>query len=185
MNLSKKVGVVAAAAMTLGAGGIGVLKLWEGKENNAYKDVVGVWTVCYGSTGPHVTPGLRVSDEGCEQMLRDDVVRFERAAQRCSAPASLNQNQYDALVVFTYNVGETAYCNSTLSRKVRAGDFAGASAEFPRWSYAKGQFVQGLANRRAAERYLFNTPVKSTDAPPPVVVAPNPASHPAPGLAPK
>lgn len=186
MNRIQKVGAVATAALTLGAGGFGIIKAWEGKENVAYKDIVGVWTVCYGSTGPHVRPGLRVNDAGCEQMLREDVVRYERAVQRCSAPTVLNQNQYDALVSITYNIGETGYCNSTLSRKVREGDLRGASNEFPRWSYAGGKQVRGLLNRRLEEQRLFNTPVatRSTDAPPPVYVAPV-ASYPGQGLAPK
>lgn len=159
MNRLQKVGAAVMASLALGAGGLTIIQKWEGKENVAYKDVVGIWTICYGSTGPHVRPGLRQTDAQCDQMLRDDVVRFERAVARCSAPAKLNQNQYDALVSFSYNVGTTAYCNSTLSAKVRANDFAGASAQFPRWSYAGGKFYRGLYNRRIEEQALFNKPV--------------------------
>lgn len=169
MNNFKKVGAGVAAALTLGAGGFGLIKSWEGRENVAYRDVVGVWTICYGSTGPHVTPGLRASNTQCDQMLRADVVRFERAVQRCSAPAVLNQNQYDALVSFTYNVGERAYCNSTLSAKVRANDFAGASGQFTRWSYAGGTFYRGLYNRRLSEKTLFERPVDAEPTPVPVL----------------
>ncbi len=182
----KVVAAVAGAALTLGAGGLGIIKLWEGKENTAYPDIVGVWTICYGSTGPHVKPGLRQTDEQCDALLRQDLVRFEQAVQRCSAPARLNQNQYDALVSFSFNVGTQGYCNSTMARKVREGDMVGAAAEFPKWSYAKGQWVRGLNNRRLSEQALFLRPVSlerpsySHDIPPPVVV--DRPTVPAPGV---
>lgn len=153
---SKVVGAVVAAALTLGGGGLALIKSWEGKENTAYKDIVGVWTICYGSTGAHVKPGTTLTDGECEQLLRRDLVRYERAVQRCSAPARLNQNQYDALVSFTYNVGEGAYCGSTLARHVRAENYEAASAQFTRWSYANGRWVRGLYNRRVAEKALFD-----------------------------
>lgn len=172
-NKNKIIAGVAAAALSLSAGGFALIAGWEGKENKPYRDIVGVLTVCYGSTGPHVGTATR-TDAECETMLREDAVRFERAVLRCSAPAVLNQNQYDALVSFSFNVGEAAYCGSTLSRKVRASDYAGASAEFPKWSYAGGKQVRGLLNRRLAEQRLFNAPVapaaRASDAPPVVTI---------------
>lgn len=157
---AKAIAVAVAGALTLSGAGFALIQTWEGRENVAYRDVGGVWTICYGSTGPHVQPGMRASNEACNQMLRSDVVRFERAVQRCSAPAVLNQNQYDALVAFTFNVGERAYCNSTMSRHVREGNFQAASAQFTRWSYVQGRYVQGLNNRRMAEKALFDRPVQ-------------------------
>ena len=71
----------------------------------------------------------------------------------------LNQNQYDALVSFTYNVGVGAYCGSTLVRKLNQGDYTGACNELRRWVYAGGKRVQGLANRREAERSLCLKPM--------------------------
>lgn len=171
-NKNKVIAGVAATVVGLSASGLAFIAGWEGKENKPYQDIVGVWTVCYGSTGPHVRSGGVRTDAECQTMLREDAVRFEAAVARCSAPAVLNQNQYDAVVSLAFNIGTQGYCNSTLSRKLRAGDYAGASAEFPKWSYAGGRQVRGLLNRRTAEQALFNTPVatRPSDPPPPVTI---------------
>ena len=67
----------------------------------------------------------------------------------------VSQNQFDALASFVYNVGETAFKDSTLLRKLNAGDFQGAGAQFDVWVNAGGKKVQGLVNRRAKEKALF------------------------------
>ena len=179
MNNTNKgiVASVAAAATAISAAGVAFVASWEGKENKPYQDIVGVWTVCYGSTGAHVRTGGTRTDAECVTLLEQDLVRFERAVNRCT-PAPKNQNQFDAMVSLSFNIGENAYCGSTLARKFNAGDVAGAAAEFPKWSYAKGNWVRGLYNRRLAEQKLFLTPVaipvtpagKPTDAPPAVSV---------------
>lgn len=165
MRLDNKLKAIAAGvagAIALSAAGLGFIAGKEGKENAPYQDIAGIWTVCYGSTGAHVVPGGVRTDEECMTLLRKDAQRFEAAVNRCT-PAPKNQNQYDAMVSFSFNIGENAYCNSTFARKFNAGDVAGAAEEFPRWSYAtvQGQRVrvQGLLNRRVAERALFLTPV--------------------------
>ena len=157
MQNRAKAGIIGAVA-AISAAGVAFIAGWEGKENAPYKDMVGVWTVCYGSTGAHVRSGGVRTDEECITLLEEDLVRFERAVNRCT-PAPKNQNQFDALVSLSFNIGENAYCGSTLARKFNAGDVAGASAEFPRWSYAGGRQVRGLLRRREAERRLFDTPV--------------------------
>jgi lysozyme len=68
---------------------------------------------------------------------------------------SLNQGQYDALVDFTYNLGPAALQGSTLLRKLNAGDYAGAAAEFPKWCHAGRAVLPGLVTRRARERAMF------------------------------
>lgn len=167
MNNLKKLAVGVGGAIALSAAGLGFIAGWEGKENEPYRDIAGVWTVCYGSTGAHVlAEGTRTDDE-CLTLLEEDVQRFEAAVNRCT-PAPKTQNQFDALTSLSFNIGEHAYCNSTLAKKFNAGDILGAADQFPRWSYATidGEKVQvrGLLNRRLAERVLFLTP------PPPVVV---------------
>ena len=67
----------------------------------------------------------------------------------------LNENQIDALTSFVYNVGQNAFANSTLLRKLNDGDFNGAADEFMKWIHAGGKVVQGLVNRRATEKELF------------------------------
>lgn len=179
MNNTSKgvVASVAAAATAISAAGVALVASFEGKENKPYQDIVGVWTVCYGSTGAHVRAGGTRTDQECITLLDGDLDRFEAAVNRCIT-TDLNQNEFDALTSFAFNVGERNFCNSTLARKVNANDDAGAIAEFPKWSYAKGKWVRGLYNRRVAEARLYATPVaiavtpagKPTDAPPAVSV---------------
>lgn len=161
-NKLKAVAAGVAGAVALSAAGLGFIAGKEGKENKPYRDIANVWTVCYGSTGAHVLPGGTRTDAECLTLLREDAQKFEAAVNRCTPPPK-NQNQFDAMVSFSFNIGESAYCNSTFARKFNAGDPAGAAEEFPKWSYAtvNGQRVrvQGLLNRRLAERTLFLTPV--------------------------
>jgi lysozyme len=67
----------------------------------------------------------------------------------------LNQNQFDALVDFCYNEGNEKFINSTLLKKLNAGDFSGAALEIDKWIYAAGRIEQGLVTRRKNERLLF------------------------------
>jgi lysozyme len=154
-------------AVAISAAGTAFVAGWEGRENKPYRDIVGVWTVCYGSTGAHVVPnGAPLSNAECTTLLREDLQRFEAAVNRCT-PAFKTQNQFDALTSLSFNIGERAYCSSTLARKFNAGDTLGAANQFPRWSYAGGREVRGLRRRREAERTLFLRP----DSPsPPVYV---------------
>lgn len=163
MQNRAKAGIVGAVA-AISAAGVAFIAGWEGKENAPYKDMVGVWTVCYGSTGAHVRPGGVRTDEECVTLLEKDLVRFEKAVNRCTPPPK-NQNQFDAMVSLSFNIGENAYCGSTFARKFNAGDVQGASNEFPRWSYAGGRQVRGLLNRRLAEKRLFDTPVVAAQTP--------------------
>lgn len=81
---------------------------------------------------------------------------FEKAVTR-NVTVQLNQDQFDALVSFTFNLGEGNLKQSTLLKKVNAGDFAGAAKEFPRWNKADGKVLAGLVRRRASEALLFQS----------------------------
>jgi lysozyme len=74
---------------------------------------------------------------------------------RTLVKVKLNQNQYDALVSFTFNLGVGALQKSTLLKKLNAGDYLGAAAQFPRWVYANKQKLPGLVTRRNEEKKLF------------------------------
>lgn len=156
-TMNKKIGAV-VGAIAISAAGLLAIANFEGKENAPYRDIANVWTVCYGSTGAHVVPGGTRTDEECLTLLDEDVDRFEAAVNRCT-PAPKTQNQFDAMVSFSFNIGESAYCNSTFARKFNAGDIEGASDEFLRWNKARvnGKLVpvRGLTRRRTAERDLF------------------------------
>lgn len=135
---------------------------WEGFSPRAYRDAVGIPTIGYGSIrysdmpgSPSVRMGDTITEERAEALLLKDLHEFwERVAGEIRVP--LKQNQVDALSSFIYNVGTGAFLRSTLLRKLNAGDYQGASAQFPRWNRAGGRVLRGLSNRRKAERDMFD-----------------------------
>ncbi|WP_282346480.1 lysozyme [Pseudomonas sp. PS01301] len=136
--------------------GIALIKSAEGLRLKAYPDpgTGGLpWTIGYGSTSG-VTRNMVITETQAEQMLAEDLVRFERIVERL-VQVPVNQGQFDALVSFTYNVGEGNFTKSTLLRKLNAGDTAGAAEQFSRWVHASGKVLPGLVKRRAAERAMF------------------------------
>ena len=141
--------------------GIELLKRAEGLRLTAYKDPVGIWTIGYGSTR-NVKPGMRISAEEAEQLLKMDLWRFEKAVQVLTK-VPLTDNQFSALVSFAYNIGENALAKSTLLRKLNAGDYQGAAKEFRRWVKAGGITLPGLVRRREAEMQLFLKPDDAND----------------------
>lgn len=135
--------------------GIAHLKQWEGVKLVAYRDVAGIWTIGYGSTGPHVTPGLKITAQQAEDLLRKDLVRFEQAVNRL-VTVPLTQYQYDALVSLAFNIGVTAFEKSTLLKVLNKGQYDKVPDQIARWNMAGGKRVQGLVNRRSAEIGLWN-----------------------------
>ena len=138
--------------------GISLIKGFEGKRLNAYDDGVGVWTIGFGTikypNGVRVKKGDTCTEAQAESYLKNDLVKFENAINRL-AKVPLNQNQFDALSSFTYNLGETNLSSSTLLKKLNAKDYAGTADQFLRWNKAGGKVMNGLARRREAERNLF------------------------------
>lgn len=138
--------------------GIALIKQFEGCKLTAYQDSVGVWTIGYGWTKPvdgkPIRAGMTIKQETAERLLKTGLVSYESDVSRL-VKVSLTQGQFDALVSFTYNLGARSLSTSTLLRKLNAGDYAGASDEFPRWNKAGGKVLNGLTRRREAERALF------------------------------
>lgn len=130
-----------------------LVKHFEGCKLSAYKCPAGVWTIGYGHTA-----GVKQGDT-CTQMQADLWLKNELSAQERTinefVTVKITQNQRDALASFIYNVGSGAFKNSTLARKLNNGDYAGAAAEFAKWTKAGGKTLPGLISRRAAERALF------------------------------
>lgn len=140
--------------MKISQTGIDLIKSFEGLELKAYQDVVGVWTIGYGSTGPHVKPGMVITPKEAEDLLRKDVSRFEACVDK-QVTVPLSQNQFDALVSFAFNLGCGNLASSTLLRKLNVKDYKGASLEFVKWNRAGGKVLAGLTRRREAEKALF------------------------------
>lgn len=133
--------------------GLALIRQAEGLRLRAYKCPAGVWTIGFGTTAG-VKEGQVITKERAEELLRDDVKRFEDQVLRL-VKVPLTQGQLDALVSFTYNLGAANLGNSTLLRLLNAGDYKGAAAQFDRWTKAGGKELPGLVKRRAAERALF------------------------------
>lgn len=140
--------------MKISKKGLDLIKQFEGLELKAYKDSVGVVTIGYGSTGPHVSMGMVINQEQAESLLKQDVSRFEKGVSEI-VKVPLNQNQFDALVSFSFNLGLGNLKSSTLLRKLNSLDYVGAANEFPRWNKAGGVVLKGLTRRREAEKALF------------------------------
>lgn len=133
--------------------GIALIKEFEGLRLKAYKCPGGVWTIGYGHTAG-VKPGMLISKAQAEEYLKADLIAFERYLNGLGL--ALNQNQFDALVSFIYNVGTGNFSNSTLLRKVRANPQDNSIMdEFLRWVYSKGRVLPGLQRRRLAEMKLY------------------------------
>lgn len=134
--------------------GLLLIKSFEGLRLKAYRDAVGIWTIGYGTTRG-VQPDMSISEAEAEQFMRDDLIRFEQAINSAiSVP--VNDNQFSALVSFTYNVGSGAFRDSTLLKRLNGRqDIRKTADEFPRWNKAGGRVLHGLTRRRHAERALF------------------------------
>jgi len=136
--------------------GIDLICSFEGLRLKAYDDGVGVWTIGYGTTvinGVKVKKGDTCTLEQAKSYMAQDLKQFESAVNQVKVP--LNQNQYDALVSLAYNIGVSAFLNSTLFKKLNAKDYKGAAEQFPRWNRGGGRVLNGLVKRRKIEMELF------------------------------
>lgn len=139
---------------TTGTMGINLIKYYEQCRLRAYQDTGGVWTIGWGHTGPEVKKGLKITQEKADELLREDLREAELVVNQL-VPYGLAEHQFDALVSLVFNIGKTAFKNSTLLRMLKLGDILGASKQFGRWIHDNGKKLNGLIERREAERKLF------------------------------
>ena len=152
-----------ALPRTIGEAGIALIKRFEscarargGGLFEAYPDPGtggAPWTIGWGATGRGIGPGTVWTRAECDARLERDLERFARDVVRAVGQAPTSQAQFDALVSFHYNTG--AIARATLTRLHKAGDHAGAAAEFGKWVNAAGKRMTGLVRRRAAEAALY------------------------------
>lgn len=133
--------------------GIDLIKGFEGCRLTAYKCPAGIWTIGYGHTAG-VKEGMKITQAQAETFLKQDLKRFENVINNV-VKVALSQNQFDALVSFTYNVGTGALKTSTLLRLLNSGDYTGAANQFDRWVFAGAIKLNGLIRRRKSEKELF------------------------------
>ena len=141
----------------INAAALEIIKRNEGLRLEAYPDPAtggDPWTVGVGHTGPEVTPRMVITEAQAKEFLQQDCEEAERCiAKHVTIP--LNQNQFDALVSFVFNLGCGNFSGSTLLKMVNDGNFQAAAAQFGRWNKAAGKVMVGLTLRREAESELF------------------------------
>lgn len=140
--------------MTVSDDCINAIKQFEGFRSTAYKCPAGVWTIGYGHTGG-VTAGMTISQASATLQLRRDLSKFENFINNLDL--NLNQNQFDAVVDFVFNLGSGAFLNSTLYALIKANaNEQDIANQFKRWVYSNGTQLPGLVKRRNWEynKYL-------------------------------
>lgn len=136
------------------AAAVALVQQFEGLRLKPYCCSGGRWTIGYGHTHGITPLTPEITPETAESLLMADLRGVARDVEAL-VTAPLTQAQFDALVSFAFNCGAGALAQSTLLKKLNAEDYAGAAAEFSRWSRAGGKALEGLTRRRAAERALF------------------------------
>jgi len=141
----------------VGAATAGILLLfvpsWEDTVNVGYLDIGGIPTKCSGDTDD-VVVGQAYSDEECRASLEAGLIRHAKPVLDCVPQLRGHPYQLAAAVSLAYNIGATAFCNSTAAKRFRSGDWRGACKAFEMWNRVDGTVINGLVRRRAAERKL-------------------------------
>lgn len=140
---------VAAASIAIATP---TISSWEGFRGKPYRDIGGVWTVCYGETD-NVDPSKIYTKAECDEMLAARVPHYYKGAMskvRIDIPITMRAS----ITSFTYNIGISAFHKSTMLRKINEGRLEEACQELDRWSYVGSMWVKGLNNRRKAEYKL-------------------------------
>lgn len=156
--------------MKVSGGLLNAIAAVEGAHATEYTDIAGVRTIGVGhvilktdvfltaALGKRYEVGDKLTDKQILKLLSLDISKFENAVRKF-VKVPLKQHQFDALVMFTFNVGVGAFKRSTLLRKLNEGDYEEVSNQIMRWNKARvrGKLrpVQGLINRREMERQIF------------------------------
>ncbi len=141
---------IAVGVLSLSAAGLIGIASHEGFSDTAYIPIAGdVPTIGFGST-EGVQLGDKITVPEALERLHRDVGNAESAIGLC-VTVPLSQGEYDAFTSLAFNIGSSAFCSSTLVRKLNGGDYEGACQEIRKWVYSGGRKVQGLVNRREDE----------------------------------
>jgi len=137
--------------MNISEKGLNLIKQFEGCRLTAYQDSVGVWTIGYGHTSG-VKKGQVITQEQADTYLKADCAAAENNVNLFMKKYDFNQNEYDALVSFAFNIGSINQLTANGTRSI-----AEISAKITAYNKAGGKVLQGLVNRRAAEKALFDS----------------------------
>jgi len=133
--------------------GIALIKKFEGCELEAYLCPANVWTIGYGRT-KNVKEDDMCTYLQAEEWLEEELTEYENYVKNL-VKVELNQNQFDALVCWTYNLGPSNLSKSTMLKLLNAGDYHTVPSQMKRWNKSKGEVLDGLVRRREAESLLF------------------------------
>lgn len=154
-------------AAKIGAGAVALavplVAHFEGTVYRTYRDPIGILTSCTGHTGPELRMGQTWTQEQCDQQLYAGLLKHAEALDCIKTP--MTDGQKAAFLSFAFNVGNGAFCGSTLVRKANQGDMRGACAELLRWTRAGDKELPGLVRRRNAEYQLCVRPPDSVAKP--------------------
>ena len=133
-----------------------LIKQFESCKLTAYKvdNAEKYYTIGYGHYGADVKKGMKISKETADKLFRNDIKYFETSVNSC-LKVKVTQSMFNALVSFTYNVGFSAFKNSTLLKYVNKKQFTKASKEFKKWNKCGGKVLKGLVKRRLLEKIEF------------------------------
>lgn len=147
--------------MKINQAGIALLCEFEGCRLDAYPDPgtgAQPWTIGYGHTGPDVEKGMRITQERANELLREDLKRFEVGVSSAIGDSPATSNQFSAMVCLAYNIGISAFSRSSVCRFHKNGKYESAASAFGLWNKSSGIVMKGLTRRRAAEAALYRTP---------------------------
>ena len=144
--------------MKLDSKGIQLIKDFEGCKLTAYRDVGGTLTIGVGHTGKDVKVGMTITNEKALELFKKDVAKFEKHVDGYNKIYNFNQNQFNALVSFAYNIGNIDQLTKNGKRTIEE-----ISKKILSYTYCNGKYSSGLYNRRRKEQQLFNRPVYAKD----------------------
>ena len=139
--------------MKISKEGINLIKKFEGCKLESYKCAAGVWTIGYGST-KGISENMQISQERADMLLLEDLENFEQIVND-SVNVDLKQNEFDALVSWTFNLGGGNLQSSTMLKVLNNKKYDEVPFQLKRWNKAGGKVLQGLIRRREAEALLF------------------------------
>lgn len=138
--------------MMINSAGLELIKSFEGLRLTAYKDPTGIWTIGYGHTS-NVTPTMKITEDQADAFLQQDLATAEKAVNDKCKDLYLNENEFSALVSFTYNCGA-----GNLAKLIKNRSKDQIADALLLYNKAGGKTLQGLVRRREAEQKLFKTP---------------------------
>jgi GH24 family phage-related lysozyme (muramidase) len=150
-----------SGVLTPSPAGIALMHAFEGCRLSAYADPGSAdghpWTIGWGSTGPGISKGVVWTQQQADERFAADLAKFAAKVRDVLGGTATTQSQFDAMVSLAYNIGVGAFSKSTVLRKHKAGDYAGAKAAFLMWNKNDGKVMAGLTRRREAEAALYGS----------------------------